>query len=147
MKDNPIVKKILTDKELEQEELDKLSNELNKPEDYFNEDNLKDAYDQPIGSLADFIRVVLGKYAFPTKKERVNKNFESWLRQKGFGIDQIMLLSQLKNRFVAGDTVITAEDFTKPPLREQGGIQKAVSLFGEQGLRQTLEELNQTVLI
>lgn len=58
-----------------------------------------------------------------------------------------MLLSQLKNRFVAGDNEIGADDFNKPPLREQGGIQKAVSLFGEQGLRQTLEELNQTVLI
>ncbi|OGH19748.1 MAG: hypothetical protein A3D74_02290 [Candidatus Levybacteria bacterium RIFCSPHIGHO2_02_FULL_37_13] len=146
MQNDPIVQKILTDKELEQEELDKLSHRLNRPEDYFNEDNLKDAYDQPVGSLADFIRVVLGKYAFPTKKERVNKNFDSWLRQKEFGVDQIMLLSQLKNRFVAGDIEITAEDFTKPPLREQGGIQKAVSLFGEQGLRQTLEELNQTVL-
>ena len=56
-------------------------------------------------------------------------------------------MSQLKNRFVAGDTEITVDDFNKPPLREQGGIQKAVALFGEQGLKNTLEELNQTVLI
>lgn len=144
---DPTVQKILSDKELEQEELDKLAAQLNKPEDYFNEDNLKEAYEQPSGSLVDFIKAALGKYTFPTKKERVNKNFDSWLRQKEYTVDQIMLLSQLKNRFVAGDNEIGADDFNKPPLREQGGIQKAVSLFGEQGLRQTLEELNQTVLI
>lgn len=147
MADNEVVQKILSDKELEQEELDRLAVLLNKPEDYFNEDNLKEAYEQPVGSLPDFIRAALGKYVFPTKKERINKNFDSWLRQKDFTIEQIMLLSQLKNRFVAGDNEIDADDFNKPPLSSQGGIQKAVSLFGEQGLIKTLEELNQTVLI
>ncbi len=145
--DDEIVQKILSDKEVEQEELDKLAVQLNKPDDYFNEDNLKEAYEQPTGSLADFIKAALGKYAFPTKKERINKNFDSWLRQKDFTIEQIMLLSQLKNRFVVGDNQISADDFNKPPLREQGGIQKAVSIFGEQNLRNALDELNQTVLI
>ncbi len=146
MEDDETIQKILTDKVLDQGEINELARKLNQPEDYFNEDNLKDAYGEPSGSLVDFIKAAFGKYRFPTKRERVNKNFDSWLRQKNFNIDQISLLSQLKNRFVAGDIEITAEDFTKPPLREQGGIQKAVSLFGEQGLRQTLEELNETVL-
>lgn len=147
MEEDQTVQKILSDKELEQEELEKLADTLNSPDDYFNEDNLKEAYGQPSGSLADFIKAALGRYTFPTKKERVNKNFDSWLRQKDFSIEQIMLLSQLKNRFVAGDIEVTAEDFTKPPLREQGGIQKAVAIFGEQGLKGVLDEMNQTVLI
>lgn len=144
---NPVVKKILADGNLEQDELEKLANELNKPDNYFNEDNLKEAYDQPSGSLVDFIKVALGKYTFPTKKERVNENFDSWLRQKNFTVEQILLLSQLKNRFVSGDMEITPEDFNKPPLNNQGGIQRAVALFGEDGLTQALDELNQTVLI
>lgn len=147
MKEDETVQKILTDRVLSSEEVENLAQKLNQPKDYFNEDNLKEAYDQPSGSLFDFIKVALGKYNFPTKKERVNSNYDSWLRQKDFNLSQIMLLSQLKNRFVAGDTEITVDDFNKPPLREQGGIQKAVALFGEQGLKNTLEELNQTVLI
>ena len=123
-----------------------LANQLNKPEDYFNEENLQEAYGEQSGSLVDFVKVALGKYKFPTKRERVNNNFDSWLRQKNFTIEQIMLLSQLKNRFVACDNEITAEDFTKPPLNNQGGIQRAVALFGEDGLTQTLDELNETVL-
>lgn len=147
LRENHVVKKILADAPVEEEELRNLADKLNSPEDYFNEENLKEAYGEPSGSLADFIKAALGRYTFPTKKERVNKNFDSWLRQKDFTIEQIMLLSQLKNRFVAGDTEITAEDFTKPPLREQGGIQKAVALFGENGLTEALTELNETVLI
>ncbi len=146
LKDNHVVRKIIADAPIEEDELISFADQLNKPEDYFNEENLKEAFDQPSGSLSDFIKAALGKYIFPTKKERVNKNFDSWLRQKNFTMEQIMLLSQLKNRFVAGDTEITAEDFTKPPLREQGGIQKAVSLFGEDGLKEALNELNETVL-
>lgn len=147
MEEDETVQKILTDRVLSSEEVENLAQKLNQPKEYFNEDNLKDAYDQPSGSLVDFIKAALGKYNFPTKKERVNSNYDSWLRQKDFNLSQVMLLSQLKNRFVAGDTEITVDDFNKPPLREQGGIQKAVALFGEQGLKNTLEELNQTVLI
>ena len=147
MEEDETVQKILTDRVLSSEEVENLAQKLNQPKDYFNEDNLKEAYDQPSGSLFDFIKVALGKYNFPTIKERVNSNYDSWLRQKDFNLSQVLLLSQLKNRFVAGDTEITVDDFNKPPLREQGGIQKAVALFGEQGLKNTLEELNQTVLI
>jgi len=147
MQKDETIQKILSDKELEEQEMEKLADKLNSPEDYFNEDNLKDAYDQPTGSLADFIKAALGKYKFPTKKERVNKNFDSWLRQKEFSPDQIMLLALLKNRFAAGDSEISIEDFTKPPLREHGGIQKAVGLFGEDGLKLALNEMNETVFI
>lgn len=147
MQKDETIQKILTDKELEEQEMEKLSDKLNRPEDFFNEDNLKEAYDQPTGSLADFIKAALGKYKFPTKKERVNKNFDSWLRQKEFNPDQIMLLALLKNRFAAGDSEISMEDFTKPPLREHGGIQKAVGLFGEDGLKQALNEMNETVFL
>ncbi len=146
LKNDEVVQKIIKDKELEQAEVEKLSKKLNSPEFFFNEENLKEAYDQPAGSLIDFVRETFGRYTFPTKKERVNKNFDSWLRQKGFTPEQILLLSQLKNRFIAGDMEITPEDFTKPPLREQGGIQRAISLFGERELKQILNELNETVL-
>jgi len=146
MEDHKTIKRILADGSIEENELRALANQLNKPEDYFNEENLQEAYGEQSGSLVDFVKVALGKYKFPTKRERVNNNFDSWLRQKNFTIEQIMLLSQLKNRFVACDNEITAEDFTKPPLNNQGGIQRAVALFGEDGLTQTLDELNETVL-
>lgn len=147
MKEDETVQKVLNDRVLTPEEIEALAKKLNQPKEYFNEDNLKEAYDQPAGSLVDFIKVAFGKYVFPSKKERINKTFDSWLRQKDFSPEQINLLSQLKNRFVAGNTEITAEDFTKPPLREQGGIQKAVAIFGEQGLKNVLDEMNETVLL
>ncbi len=147
METEPVVKKILDDKVLTGEEIQKLVEKLNAPEFYFNQENLQEAYKEPAGSIVDFIKAVLGKYKFPTKKERVEDAYTSWLRQKNFSPEQTKLLVQLKDRFVAGDTEITAEDFTKQPFSSQGGIGYALSIFGEEKLKETLEELNQTVLI
>lgn len=147
MEKEDVVAKIVADEEVDESEIGQLEKRLNSPDYYFNEDNLQEAFEQPSGSLPDFIKAVFGKYKFPTKRERINKTYDSWLRQKEFTPEQIILLSQLKNRFIAGDNEINADDFNKPPLREQGGIQKAVALFGEKGLRQALNELNETVLL
>lgn len=147
LENEEVIQKIVDDKEIGSDEVGQLEGRLNSPKYYFNEDNLQEAFGEPSGSLPDFIKAALGKYTFPTKKQRVDKNFDSWLRQKEFTPEQITLLALLKNRFAAGDNEITAEDFTKPPLREQGGIQKAVALFGENGLRHALNEMNETVLI
>jgi type I restriction enzyme R subunit len=147
MKGNPVVSKVLTDKVLSSEEIEKLLEKLNSPEYYFNEENLKEAYGQPTGSIADFIKAAMGKYKFPTKKERVQKSYESWLRQKNFSPEQIMLLVQLKDRFVAGDSEISADDFNKPPFSFQGGIQYAINVFGEDKLNDVLNEMNEAVLV
>jgi len=147
MKTEPVVQKILDDKVLTNEEIQRLIEKLNSPEYYFNQENLQEAYKEPSGSVVDFIKTVFGKYKFPTKKERVEDAYISWLRQKNFSAEQTKLLVQLKDRFVAGDNEITAEDFTKQPFSSQGGISYALSIFGEEKLKETLEELNQTVLI
>ena len=147
METEPIVKKVLDDKILTNEEIQKLTEKLNSPEYYFNQENLQEAYKEPSGSIVDFIKAVLGRYKFPTKKERVEDAYFSWLRQKNFTSEQTKLLVQLRDRFVAGDVEITTEDFTKPPFSDQGGISYALSIFGEDNLKETLDELNQTVLI
>ncbi|KKR27988.1 MAG: Type III restriction enzyme, res subunit, partial [Candidatus Woesebacteria bacterium GW2011_GWA1_39_8] len=147
MKAEPVVQKILDDKILTSEEIQKLIEKLNSPEYYFNQENLQEAYKEPSGSVVDFIKAVFGKYKFPTRKERVEDAYSSWLRQKNFSPEQTKLLIQLRDRFVAGDSEITAEDFTKPPFSDQGGIGYALSIFGEDKLKETLEEMNQTVLI
>lgn len=146
METEPVVQKILEDKVLNSEEIQKLMEKLNSPEYYFNQENLQEAYKEPSGSVADFIKAVFGKYKFPTKKERVEDAYSSWIRQKNFSAEQTKLLVQLKDRFVAGDAEITAEDFTKQPFSSQGGISYALSIFGEDKLKATLEEMNHSVL-
>lgn len=147
MKKEPVINKILTDKVLTQEEIAKLAAKLNSPELYFNEDNLRDAFDEPTGSIVDFIKAALGKFKFPTKQDRVEKAYNSWVIQKNLNPNQTKLLIQLKDRFVAGDKQITAEDFTKPPFSLQGGLDYALSVFGEEKLKEILEEMNTSVLI
>ena len=114
---------------------------------YFNQENLQEAYKEPTGSVVDFIKAVFDKYKFPTKKERIEDVYSSWLRQKNFTPEQTRLLAQLRDRFVAGDEKIDAEDFTKPPFSDQGGLQLAISLFGEENLIEVLDELSETIFI
>ncbi len=147
METEPVIKKVLDDKVLTNTEVKVLTDKLNSPEYFFNQENLQEAFKEPSGSITDFIKVAFGKYKFPTKKERVEKLFDTWLREKNFTPEQSNLLAQLKNRFVAGDNQITAEDFTKPPFSDQGGIQLAISLFGKENLIDTLDELSETIFI
>jgi len=147
MKTEPVVQKILGDKVLTSEEIQRLIEKLNSPEYYFNQENLQEAYKEPTGSVVDFIKAVFDKYKFPTKKERIEDVYSSWLRQKNFTPEQTRLLAQLRDRFVAGDEKIDAEDFTKPPFSDQGGLQLAVSLFGEENLIEVLDELSETIFI
>ncbi|HLD92151.1 MAG TPA: DEAD/DEAH box helicase family protein [Patescibacteria group bacterium] len=147
MKTEPVVQKILGDKVLTSEEIQKLIEKLNSPEYYFNQENLQEAYKEPTGSVVDFIKAVFDKYKFPTKKERIEDVYSSWLRQKNFTPQQTRLLAQLRDRFVAGDEKIDAEDFTKPPFSDQGGLQLAISLFGEENLIEVLDELSETIFI
>ena len=147
MENQPIFQKIIDDKVLEDNEVQALAEKLNSPDYYFNEENLQEVYKQPTGSILDFIKSALGKYKFPTKQERVENAYSSWLRQKNFSADQTKLLVQLRDRFVAGDSEITAEDFIKPPFSDQGGISYAVALFGEDKLKDVINEMNETVLL
>ena len=77
-KDDPLVAKIKNqstapEEEKEKhsftpEEEEKLAESLNKPEMYFNEDNLRKAYQQPGGNLIDFI-----KYALRISKPEIKR--------------------------------------------------------------------------
>ncbi len=60
VKDDPIIRKVSKENLLTEEEEKALADELNRPEMYFNEDNLRRAYRNPGGNLIDFIKAALG---------------------------------------------------------------------------------------
>ncbi|HDR14814.1 MAG TPA: DEAD/DEAH box helicase, partial [Desulfobacteraceae bacterium] len=63
---DPAVEKIFRGEELTDEEWEALARRLNSPRHYFNEETLRRAFEQPTGSLTDFIRVALGLDRFLT---------------------------------------------------------------------------------
>jgi type I restriction enzyme, R subunit len=142
--DDPIIKKVRNDEPLNDEEEQALEKKLNQPEHYFNEDNLRNAYKNPVGNIVDFIKAALGIIKVRSKEEILNENFHAWLVTKGLTPEQSQYLSMMKNRGIAQGK-ITITDLFSPPLSILNAGQVGVELFGEQGLGSVIKEMDESV--
>jgi type I restriction enzyme R subunit len=143
---DPIVAKVKAGDSLTDQEETELAQRLNRPERYFNEDNLRRAYRNPGGNLVDFIRAALGLLKLKTREERVEENFRAWLVTKNLGPQQAQYLALLKNRGLVKGKV-SLDDLFAPPLSILNAANIGIELFGEQGLRTVMDEINQSVLV
>jgi len=153
---DPIIQKIINHEKasgkeeklkytLTQEEEDQLSEKLNQPEMYFNEDNLRKAYRNPAGTFLDFIKKALGLIKTKSKEEEISETFNAWLISRSFTPEQSQYLSILKNRGMARGKV-ELEDLFKPPLSILNIANTGINLFGEEKLKEVINELNEEIL-
>jgi len=142
--DDAILQKVRDGKALTSEEESALASKLNNPRYYFNEDNLRRAYRQPGGSLIDFIKAALGSVKIKSRDEELTENFHAWLVTKSLTPQQAQYLSLLKNRGIASGK-IELDDLFRPPLSILNAAGLGVELFGEQGLKDILQDLNTSV--
>ena len=142
--DDEIIRKVRDEEPLTPEEEEILAKRLNRPEMYFNEDNLRRAYRQPGGSLIDFIKAALGRLKIKSREEELTENFQAWLVAKSLTPEQAQYLSLLKNRGIASGK-IELEDLFSPPLSILNAAGLGVELFGEKGLKEIIEDMNVSV--
>lgn len=142
-KADPAIQKIFAGEELKEQEWLELEHRLNSPEYYFEEKSLRKAFEQPTGSLSDFIRTALGKYIFPTREERIERTFNTWVAEHSDSVkpEQAQMLRLLKERIKVGDKLEIAL-FSKPPFSLWGGRARMEQLFGRDGLIKIVEEFN-----
>jgi type I restriction enzyme R subunit len=143
---DPILAKVKAGEVLTELEEKQLAQTLNQPNRYFNEDNLRRAYRNPGGNLVDFIRVALGMIKIKSREELVEENFRAWLIIKNLTPDQSQYLALLKNRGMVKGKV-SLDDLFAPPLSILNAANIGIELFGEQGLRNMMEEINVSVLV
>jgi len=129
---------------LTEQEEQALAERLNRPEMYFNEENLRRAYRQPGGNLIDFIRAALGNLKIKSREEELTENFQAWLVAKSLTPQQAQYLSLIKNRGITKGK-IDLGDLFKPPLSILNAAELGVELFGERGLKEIIEDLNESV--
>lgn len=142
---DPIIARIKAGEPLSEDEESALARHLNQPQRYFNEDNLRRAYRNPGGSLIDFIRAALGLLKLKSRDERIEENFRAWLVASKVSPTQAQYLALLKNRGLARGG-IGLDDLFEPPLSILGAANIGLELFGEQRLKEVLDEINSTVL-
>jgi type I restriction enzyme R subunit len=153
-KNDPLIEKIknqssVSDEEREKysltpDEEEKLAQKLNTPEMFFNEDNLRKAYQQPGGNLIDFIKFALGTEKQKLLEEIVSENFYAWLVTKSLTSEQAQYLSMLKNRGIVKGKIEMDELF-KPPLSILNAAGLGIELFGEDGLKEVIKEMNESL--
>ncbi len=145
-KDDPVIQKVRRGELLTENEEKALADRLNRPEMYFNEENLRRAYRQPGGNLIDFIKVALGELKIKPREEVLTENFQAWLVAKSISPKKAQYLSLLKNRGIACGH-IKLEDLFQPPLSILNVAELGVELFGEKGLKEIIQDLNDSVFM
>jgi type I restriction enzyme R subunit len=140
---DPTVEKIFRGEELTDAEWEDLARRLNSPRYYFNDKTLRRAFEQPTGSLTDFIRVALGLDRFLTREERIERAFNTWVAEHSSSINpgQAQMLRLLKARVMTGEE-ITIRLFSQPPFSLWGGLTRMEQLFGKEQLLQMVDGLN-----
>ncbi len=142
--EDPVIEKVKTGTPLSEQEEENLARRLNSPRHYFNEENLRKAYKNPVGSLVDFIKAALGLLKIKSRDEKLEELFRAWLVSKSLAPDQAQYLSLLKNRGIATGKV-HLDDLFKPPLSILNAAGIGIELFGEKGLQEIVEDLNNHV--
>jgi type I restriction enzyme, R subunit len=143
-REDPIIDKVKMGEPLTESEEEKLSTRLNSPIHYFNEENLRRAYKNPVGSLIDFIKAALGLVKIKSRDEKLEEVFRAWLVSRALAPEQAQYLSLLKNRGIATGRV-QIDDLFKPPLSILNAAGIGIELFGEKGLQEIVEDLNRHV--
>jgi type I restriction enzyme R subunit len=142
--DDAILRKVREDEPLDDAEEAALARRLNQPAHYFNEENLRRAYRNPGGTLVDFVRAALGRLRIKSREEKLEEAFRAWLVSRSLTPGQAEYLSLVKNRGIATGR-LRVEDLFEPPLSILDAAGKGVELFGEQGLRGVISDLNESV--
>ena len=142
--DDPLIQKVRDEEHLAADEEEELARRLNQPEHYFNQENLRRAYRDPGGNFVDFIRAALGRLRIKSREEKLEEAFRAWLVVHALTPQQAEYLCLLKNRGIATGRV-RLDDLFEPPLSILDAAGRGVELFGEDGLRQVVEQLDEDV--
>lgn len=140
---DPTIERIFRGEELTAEEWDELAIRLNSPDYYFEEESLKRAFEQPTGSLSDFIKAALGLFKCPTREQRIERAFNTWVAEHSTSMNpaQAQMLRLLRARVMTGEQ-IEMRLFSQTPFSLWGGLVRMEQLFGREQLVRMIDELN-----
>lgn len=136
--------KIKNDEPINDQDLESLEQTLNSPELYITEDKLREAYNQPLGTLVQFIKSIFGKYKFRSQEEEIAESFDAFIIAHNYNTDQTRFLRVIKTVFLAKvrqHEILELDDFYEGPV-EAFGANAADRLFSKQELDEVIEFAN-----
>lgn len=146
-KEQAIVK-IRDDQPINDQDLESLEITLNSPELYITEDKLREAYNQPFGTLVQFIKSVFGKYKFKSQQDEIAESFDAFIIAHNYNTDQTRFLRVIKSVFLAKvrrHELLEIDDFYEGPV-EALGADAADRLFSKDDLDEVIKFFNERVV-
>lgn len=130
------------------DELAKFIQWLSLPNTFMDEGHLQKMYNYPEGSAWDFLLHALGKKKIPTPKERIEKNYLSYIHTYNFTDEQIVILKKIKDVFasnIATKNEFKVSDIFGNPIYERliGSYKAIDEIFGGK-FNSVLMDLNNT---
>ncbi len=145
-KEQAIVK-IRNDEPVNDQDLEDLENTLNGPELYITEGKLRETYNQPSGTLVQFIKSIFGKYKFNSQEDEIAESFDAFIIAHNYNTDQTRFLRVIKSVFlnkIRRHELLEIDDFYEGPV-EAFGADAADRLFKKSDLKEVIEFFNQRV--
>ncbi len=139
--------KIRNDQPINDEDLESLEVTLNSPELYITEDKLREAYNQPFGTLAQFIKSIFGKYKFKSQEDQIAESFDAFIIAHNYNTDQTCFLRVIKSVFlvkIRRHELLELDDFYEGPV-EALGMDAADRLFTKEDLEEVIVFFNKRV--
>lgn len=125
---HPVLKRLKEGIEPSEEEIRELMVELNREGYTITEQALQQVYNQPTAHLLDFIKHVLDIEKLPDREKRINDSFTNYVVSHDFTPEQVRFPTLIKNTMLTKGKC-TYEDFNKPPLKTEGGLDLGERLF------------------
>lgn len=119
--DNPALQRIQRGEELSSDDIDAIAAALNGPDLFVTEERLREAYHQPKGSLADFLRHILKVSALPSREESISRAFDAWVRMHPtLSATQLMFVRTLRKAVMQKAEITSLDALRQPPFSAIG---------------------------
>jgi type I restriction enzyme R subunit len=118
---NPALQRLRSGGDVDDADLEAIAATLSGPDLFITATKLREAYEQPQASLADFLRHVLGQTKLPDRETLIVEAFDRWIRQHpGLGATQLLFLRTLRHALIQRAEVTTLERLREPPFSSIG---------------------------
>ncbi|MCY0966878.1 DEAD/DEAH box helicase family protein [Parathalassolituus penaei] len=137
----PELAKLKQGENLDDDELERISNTLNQTDLFVTEDTLRKVFEAPTASLADFLRHILYEDAhLPNREQRINAAFDAFIAAHGYlRANQLNFLRAVKAAVLRHGRVTRAA-LSEPPLSRVGRVE---TLFPPQDIDELISLANQ----
>ncbi|NBC48321.1 MAG: DEAD/DEAH box helicase family protein [Gammaproteobacteria bacterium] len=118
---NPALRRLRSGDDVDDADLEAIAATLSGPDLFITASRLREAYEQPQASFADFLRHILGQTKLPDREALIVDAFDRWIRQHpGLGATQLLFLRTLRHALIQRAEVTTLERLREPPFSSIG---------------------------